>query len=249
MFRNESVAPLPAMIRPDEIDLFSPWREGPDAVATRHVGRDRELDAIRSGARAFASGASPLPLYLFGSSGVGKSHLLTLATKAIDEVTSAAEVSVTVVAEDTVSMRSASQLFEIMTGGHESQPWALWGTEPASGRESRKRHAVLFEDLDRQLRALGTRGRRELRRLLSEGPDMWIVGAGMTLPPELTGADEAFFGAFDPWPLDALDADEARALLDRVAGESEHDVSWRGLRRNLLTLGGGSPRTGSENPP
>jgi hypothetical protein len=230
------------MIRAHEIDLFSPWREGPAAIASRHVGRDRELDAIRSAALAFAGGASPLPLYVFGSSGVGKSHLLTLAIKEIEAVTPAAEVIVTIVPEDTVSMRSASQLFAIMVGGHERQPWAHWGTPHAPGRESRKRHAVLFEDLDRQLRALGTQGRRELRRLLSEGPDMWIVGAGMTLPTELTGADEAFFGAFDPWPLEALDEEEASALLDRVAGESQHDVTWRALRSNLLTLAGGSPR-------
>lgn len=224
------------------IDLYSPWREGPRALEARNVGRERELDAIRSAARAFSRGGSPLPLYLFGANGVGKSHLLTLAIHAVEAVTPAAEVAITVVPEDAIAMRSAAMLFEVMMNGVDRQPWKSW-REPLTRLHDPRRRVVLFEGLDRQLRALGIQGRRELRRLLGDGPDTWIVGAGMTLPDELTAADEAFFAAFDPWPVEALDDEEGGRLLDRVARESVHDIRWRGRRRTLLTLAGGNPRT------
>ena len=57
---------------------FSPWHEAPAALSARHVGRARELDALTSGAAAFARGRAPLPMYLFGEPGSGKSHLLAL---------------------------------------------------------------------------------------------------------------------------------------------------------------------------
>lgn len=224
------------------IDLYSPWREGPRALEARNVGRQRELDAIRSAARAFSRGSSPLPLYLFGASGVGKSHLLTLAIHAVEAVTPAAEVAITVVPEDAIAMRSAALLFDVMMNGVDRQPWKSW-REAAPRSADPRRRVVLFEGLDRQLRALGMQGRRELRRLLGDGPDTWIVGAGMTLPDELTAADEAFFAAFDPWPVEGLDDDEGGQLLDRVARESVHDITWRGRRATLLTLAGGNPRT------
>jgi hypothetical protein len=227
----------------ERVDLYSPWREGVEALHARHVGRERELNAIRAGARAFAGGGSPLPLYVFGTSGIGKSHLLTLAIDVVSEAVSDDTVGVTVVPEDAVAMRSPEQLFSIMSRGVERRPWACWDREPPPRQDPERRRVVIFEALDRQLRALGTQGRRELRRLLGEAPDMWLVCAGMTLPSELTGADEAFFGAFDPWPLDPLDEEEGALLLERVALESEHDPAWRAVRASLLTLAGGNPRT------
>jgi hypothetical protein len=226
-----------------EVDLYAPWREGAEALAQRHVGRERELDAIRSATRAFARGSSPLPLYVFGSSGVGKSHLLSVARAAVGEILAGAAVEVTVVPEDTVAVRAPEELFGIMTAGVPRAPWTSWNSAPAGATPEAKRRVVLFESLDRQLRALGLQGRRRLRQLLGDGPEMWIVGAGMTLPQELTAADEAFFAAFDPWPLDPLDAPDAALLLDRIAGESGHDPSWRALRSTLVTLAGGSPRS------
>ncbi len=225
-----------------EIDLYSPWREGPRTLQTRTVGRERELDAIRAGARAFASGSAPLPVYLYGAAGIGKSHLLTLAIAAVEAVTPVKEVAIRVVPEDAVAMRSARLLFDVMMQGPERRPWLSW-REPSPAPFDGRRRVVLFEDLDRQLRALGVQGRRELRRLLGDGPDVWIVGAGTTLPGELTVADEAFFAAFDPWPLEPLEDDEAGGLLDRMADESEHDATWRPTRRTLSTLAGGNPRT------
>jgi hypothetical protein len=225
-----------------EVDLYAPWREGADALALRHVGRARELDAIRSATRAFARGSSPLPLYVFGSSGVGKSHLLSVARAAVSEILDEDEVAVTVVPEDAIAVRAPEELFGIMTRGVARAPWVSWNAAREDAGPPRRR-VVLFESLDRQLRALGLQGRRRLRQLLGEGPEMWIVGAGMTLPEELTAADEAFFAAFDPWPLDPLDARDGAELLDRVTGESENDPAWRALRSTLVTLAGGSPRT------
>src|SRR5690606_8157730 len=72
---------------------------------------------------------------------------------------------------------------------------------------------ILFEGLDRQLRSLGLEERRALRRELDARADWWLVATGVTLPSELTGKDEAFYGAFDPWPIEPLDEGEAAALL------------------------------------
>ena len=148
-----------------DVDVHSPWREEGSVLSARHVGRDPELDAIRAGARAFAVGAAPLPLYIFGARGSGKSHLLALARDVVEAVTPAADVVVTVVPEDLVAMRSAEHLHRVMLAGPETQAWKRWDDahevrppEPTRGDAHRhprdhakQRHVVLFEGLDRQL--------------------------------------------------------------------------------------------------
>ncbi|HZO12884.1 MAG TPA: hypothetical protein VFB62_06490, partial [Polyangiaceae bacterium] len=209
------------------VDLFAPWREAAEVLRARHVGRTRELEALVGAARAFLSGGAPLPIYLFGPHGVGKSHVLALARAELDG-------AVSFVSEDVPAQRSARDLLARWLAPDEPR-WLRWKETPRVP-EPGERRVLLIDGLDRQLHALGLEERRELRRLLDARSELWIAASGSTLIDELTGRDEAFFGAFDPWPLDPLLDDDARKLLDTHGALPP-------LRGELLvTLAGGQPR-------
>lgn len=228
------------------VDLYSPWRE-PSSVSARHVGRAAELDAILRNAGVFAGGGSPLPMYVFGPRGVGKSHLLTMARERLSELESEG-LQVVWVPEDIPEERSAESLLARMQIGVRPRRWTRWRGEPetatATGSMASGRRVVLFEGLDRQLHALGSGGRHALRRMLDERDDMWLVGTGVSLSSPFTGREEAFYGAFDLRPLEPLDDAEAAALLDAVVGhgiEVAH-AHWQSRRNTLVALAGGNAR-------
>lgn len=202
------------------VDLYTPWREPIAALEARHVGRAEILDAMIEGGSGFAAGRRPLPMYLFGPRGIGKSHLLAVARGALAR----RKIRAVLVPEDIAAQREATRLvarIEAIAGD----------ARPA---------VILFEGLDRQLRSLGLEERRALRRELDARADWWLVATGVTLPSELTGKDEAFYGAFDPWPIEPLDEGEAAALLDVVTGAT--GPRWPARRATLVTLAGGNPR-------
>ncbi len=221
-------------------DLYSPWREPADAKA-RHVGRAAELEAITRNAGVFAGGGAPLPMYVFGPRGVGKSHLLTLAREALHALDG---VRVVWVPEDIPEERSAESLLARMELGVRPR-WMRWrGAGVLEDPAPSGRRVVLFEGLDRQLHALGTAGRHALRRMLDERDDLWLVGTGVSLSAAFTGREEAFYGAFDLRPLEPLDDHEAAALLDAVVagGIDVAHAHWPSRRNTLVALAGGNPR-------
>jgi hypothetical protein len=229
------------MLTAGAIDLHVPWREPPEALLSRHVGRERELEAVVAGARAFARGGRPLPIYLFGPPGSGKSHVLAVAREQIERDM---DVSFGVMPEDAPEQRSAESLVLRLDEAASLPRWHEWSEPPAERdptRSGRRRRIVLVEALDRQLRALGLDGRRSLRRLLDLRRDLWIVGTGATLPPELTAKEEAFYGAFDPWPLEPLDDAASNELLDCLQPAAAHR-RWPAQRAIFVLLAGGLPR-------
>lgn len=66
-----------------DIDAYTPWREPAETLEQRHVARREELDALLGAVRAFLAGRRPLPIYLFGPRGSGKSHLLAMAVNTL----------------------------------------------------------------------------------------------------------------------------------------------------------------------
>ena len=249
-------------------DLYSPWRE-PQGVQQRHVGRKRELDAIANNARAFFKGGAPLPMYVFGPRGVGKSHLLMMVRPRVFAENKDARV--VWVPEDIPELRSAEQLIARMEQGARPRRWRQWKGERTRGESADAtsgRRMVLLEGLDRQLHALGASGRHELRRLLDDRDDLWLVGTGVSLSAAFTGHDEAFYGAFDLRPLEPLNDEEATTLLDTIALGPKHDQGgpphgetaarvgesdrwsrrrvwggrWPMRRRTLVALAGGNAR-------
>ena len=228
-----------------EPDLYTPWREPKAAVAARHVGRQRELGTLRQAASSFARGRRPLPIYLFGPRGVGKSHLLQIAAQQIVEQLRAHGTSLVVVPEDIPALRSADDLWARMSGSSSDGVWAAWREAEAiaAGEAAGARRVVFVEGLDRQLQALGARERKRLRHLLDRPGAPWVVGTGRSLVRELTRTSEAFYGAFDPWPLEPFDEVESAALLDGVAGGAACAFEgWASRRSTLVLLAAGSAR-------
>lgn len=221
-------------------ELYTPWRE-PAAVVARHVGRERELEALRSAIRAFLAGGRPVHLYLFGPRGVGKSHLLTMITAELEEEARKAGAVMITMPEDIPVLRSARATMRRIDRPGGVSRWARRMDDGTS--EEQARRIVLFEGLDRQLRGLDVNGRRELRRLLEDRGD-YLIATGASLDSAFTGKEEAFYGAFDPWPLEVLGDETARQLVTRFVGEScdPEDADWNARLQILVTLAGGNPR-------
>lgn len=230
----------------DRADLYTPWRESQDHLEIRHVGRENEIQAIVASAHSFATGSRPLPMYLFGPRGVGKSHILVMARHVLEADFDGQDIQVILVPEDIPEQRTAQGLMERMVPLHHG--WSRW-PRPSVRSTSQQQPAygkrvVVIEGLDRQLDALGRNERREFRRLLDLDTDIWLIGSGVSLSKAFTGANEAFYGAFDPWPIEPLDDKHAARLLATMAGvaESDDDPRWPARSKALVTLAGGNPR-------
>jgi len=209
------------------VDLHAPWRLSADVLRAVHVGRFAELEALVEAGRRHAAGQPVLPVYLFGPRGVGKSHLLAVAW---DRLGRESGLRVRYLPEDLPELRAPDALYRRMCA--EAGGWSR-GSGPAEGRR-----VALVDGLDRSLRALGRDGRRRLRALLTDDPDLLVMGAGTTLVSELVEADEAFFGAFDPWPVEELGWQDSLDLLSRVVDPAP----GRARRRGFVHLAGGNPR-------
>jgi hypothetical protein len=230
-------------------DVHAPWREAPDTLRARHVGRHEVVESIREAALAFARGGRPLPMYLFGPRGIGKSHVLEIAAAELRAPLADLGVAIAVVPDDIPALRSADDLLARIPSRDAPPRWQRWrggGPAPAGAAPPRERRAVLVEGLDRQLRALGARERKRLRHLLDRDPDIWVLGTGASLTRELTRTTEAFYGAFDAWPLEPLHDDDAASLVDLAAADAAGAAApahaWAPRRGTLVLLGGGNPR-------
>ncbi len=229
------------------IEIYSPWREPEAALVARHVGRDDELDAVTRAVGSFLGGGRPLPIYLFGPRGAGKSHILSLVRSRVERAARSAGATLLYVPEDIPEQRNAGALLARLTVPADRPRWTAWRERPeaalgdsALGRQARPT-IILVEGLDRHLRALRGEGRRTFRHLLDARPWLYLVGTGVTLGPELTGKEEAFYGAFDPRPLGPLDPADAALLLDKVRGAGV-DPRWPARRASLTALAGGNAR-------
>ena len=223
-------------------ELYTPWREAVEAHA-RHVDRERELEALLSAIRSFSAGGHPVHIYLFGPRGVGKSHLLTVAKVELEAELKDSDVELITVPEDIPELRSAKALVYRIDHPSGTSRWNASLVRETHDDSSYRRRVVLFEGFDRQLRSLNVTERRELRRLLEERGD-YLVATGTSLDDTQTGKEEAFYGAFDPWPIEPLTEDHAKALLFKMACDSSaiDETRLHGRLEVLSTLSGGNPR-------
>lgn len=219
----------------EPIDLYTPWHEDATVLRARHVARDEEQQAIREAITSFLDGGAPLPVYLVGARGAGKSHLISLA---IAELRGRALPNLRVlhVPEDVPSAATADELLKRADASDRRR--SRLRPEPAAGSR-----AILFlEGLDLHLGAMSEHERRELRRRWQVG-DVLVVATGCQIPEALTSRDTAFYGWFHVVPLLPLGTDDAKSLLERVAGDAATGArGWPARREALLTIAGGSPR-------
>lgn len=228
------------------IDLYTPWRESSAALQARTIGRDGLIARLHQGGRALLRGAPPLPLYLFGPRGVGKSHVVALVRKHFEQE----GIHVQVVPEDIPAITSAEELLDRARPESEVPRWMRVSdvrVAPPSAPPTRPT-VLVVEGLDKRLEELGTSAAgREQRQLLRGAWDQsghtWVIGTGVGLGAALTDREEAFFAWFDPEAILPLTEAECSALMDRLVPEvvrtSPH---WAGRRDALVTLSGGSPR-------
>lgn len=223
------------------VDPFAPWHEGPSDLWARHVGQAELVAVMRDVLSAWAVGRAPapLPLYLFGPRGSGKSHLLALAR---DEArrTLPPGVRVRLVPEDAPQATTARELLDRI---RTSVGWSSGPPMPTPpGVVDLSGTVVFIESLDLHLESMGEQERRELRRVWQSTPFL-LLGTGRALGEAFTSHDTAFFGAFQAWPVGALGDVDAAELLDRTAGsKASASVDWPVTRRLLVLLAGGSPR-------
>ncbi|MEQ1567851.1 MAG: hypothetical protein ABMA64_19585 [Myxococcota bacterium] len=220
------------------MNLYTPWSEDWSSLHARTRGRDDAVGAIAHGARQLLAGGRPLPLYFFGPRGIGKSHVVCDGVGGVREALEAHGYAVVTLGEDAAEVSDADVLWARLTP--RARP-AWMGVDRSSGGPERA--MVVVEGLDRQLKALGGHGRKRLRALLDAHPQVWVVGTGARLTDELTAHEEAFYGAFQSFPVQPIEGEDAAALIDHEAGEdTEQDPRWPARRQAIVLLSGGNPR-------
>jgi len=154
------------------------------------------------------------------------------------------EFTLIVIPEDIPPSRTADEVVARLFPNEDAPTWMRWGThQPPRQIDPGERLVVLFEGFDRQLGSLPPQERRELRRRVADH-NWLLVTTGIGLGPTMTGRDEAFYGAFDPWPIAPLTDPEADEMLDRlVAGVCDTDAaSWVARKEAIVSLAGGNAR-------
>ncbi|NOY27554.1 MAG: ATP-binding protein [Oligoflexia bacterium] len=225
--------------------LYSPWTDPPELLRQRHVGREESLSALRGALAQWAAGGRPLPVYLYGPRGVGKSHLITMARREAEALLPPA-IQVRSVPEDVPSPRSGDEFWARLVGDP-VPAWERW-QRLATVPNPVPPLLVFVEALDRRLDDLGSKGRMRLRALLRDHPQVGLIGAGARLSDVFIRNDEAFYGSFAVYPLGPLSDDEATALIEhQVASRPGGDdvlasSRWDARRSAIVTLSGGNPR-------
>lgn len=224
-------------MKPERIDLYTPWREAGADLAARTIGRARLRARIEQCVQDYVNGKRPTPLLFQGSRGAGKSHLLSLALYAFRT----AGIHVVYVPEDIPALRSADDLLRRMASKRvQSLDWQTERPGPLAA-------VVLIEALDRRLAELGTtdhgRGERQRLRAAIQQTGTYVMGTVVSVTDALSAQAEPFYGTFDLEALEPLPASDAGPLLDRQTPEEvRQKEAWPARRSALLDLSGGSPR-------
>jgi DNA-binding MarR family transcriptional regulator len=209
-----------------------------DRLLWRHVGRTEVLDQLLETAGSFLAGGKAKGVWLHGPPGCGRTHLMSVLAARLRGASTAAQVPVVRISEDLPGHRSVEALLARIAVETDSAGWEHWPGAAAPSEALSGRRVLLFDGFDRQLRSLGTSGRKALKKALAG--DTWIVATGDSVPDELTRPTEAWRNRFTVVPLSPLTDFQANELLDRTGPE---DPAHLGRRQSLVTLAGGMPRT------
>jgi|GEM_PF-6442823 len=220
------------------IDLYTPWREPAAILHERTVGRDELVRVIEERCVEFAAGRRPLPWFLFGPRGAGKSHLIALLRAAAES----RGVQVKFVPEDIPGTPKASALLRQIDEA--DRPTWMRRPLPPPPAAPRRPTLIIVEGLDKRLGEMSTHAeQQELRRAWDLRQDLWVVGTGVELSPAFTDRVRPFFGWFNPQDVPLFTSEQSEALLDRITPEAVRNrPHWTGRRRALVALAGGSPR-------
>jgi DNA-binding transcriptional ArsR family regulator len=207
------------------LGLLPPCSEELTALRARTVGREALLRRLCASADERKAGGRPLPLYLFGPPGVGKTHLVALARAEL----LARGLRVRFVPDDLPAIRSAEELMAVAEGPNPIE-------------------VLIVEGLDRRLAELGGgpegHSQRQKLRGAWSSQALWVIGTGAALSAELVERQEPFYGWFDPEPVEPLQEEEARALLERgMATQQRAHPRWPAQQEAWLACASGSPRT------
>jgi len=102
---------------------------------------------------------------------------------------------------------------------------------------------IFVEGIDKHLARMDASEQRSLRGWIANRPEILVLATGVTVPPAF-GRDGAFYGTFDPHPLQPMTPSEAVHLLERLVPTDLRGTShWDRRKKALMALSGGSPRT------
>lgn len=218
------------------IDVYTPWHESATGLDARHVSRDAE-PALSLAVDRWLGGEHPLPVYLFGPRGSGKSHLVARELARL-RLAPPPGVRVVHLPEDVAQAATADELMMRI-----ARPTPQRGRLRPVPESDATRTLVFLEALDLHLAAMSETERRELRRLWQRD-DLFVLATGCAIPAALTDRKTAFYGWFHVVPLIPFDTTQSMELLDRVAGPTvTAATAWGARREALCVVAGGSPRS------
>lgn len=208
-------------------------------------------------------------LLFVGPRGVGKTHLVTLIEHRLSQDSDLRErMRIAWLNEDETATSFLRLLIAIYRSLGERYPREfhpstlseLTGKDPSLACEQLG-HALLrdlhgrtvvciMENLDSLFRSLGEAEQRNWRAFLQNHPVITTVATAQTLFDGIADHDDPFFGFFDTRHLQSLSVEEARDLLERIAGlHGRTDLAdflrtgtGRARVDAIRALAGGNPR-------
>lgn len=251
------------------ISHFSPQWTDPDFLEAILVQRGDLLRESVAAVRASVLTDRRRHLLFIGPRGAGKTHLVTLIHHRLRQDPALADrMRVAWLNEDETASSFLRLLIAIYRSLSARYPdefpaatlTALTGKDPDVAREQLTRDLLqhlggrivvcLMENLDRLFRSLSVAELRNWRAFLQNHPVIVTVGTAQALFNGIADQDEPFFGFFDTRHLQPLSADDARALLERIADlQGRRDLveflrtpTGRARVDAIRSLAGGNPR-------
>jgi len=251
------------------VSRFSPNRTDPEVLEAIFVQRhklaevwfERLRDSVLTGVKHH--------LLAVGPRGCGKSHLVALLVSRLGKDPAVSEqVRIAWLPEDETTPSFWKFLLRILRalnaeyGDEFPPPPRDQLAEATDDRRSavltdyllKKLHGrallVVVENLDDVVRGLKDEGQKRWRAFLQEHPVATTLATSQQLTEDLSGRNRPFFNFFQIEHLQPLSADEAQALLRKIATHTDNSSlvaflqtpTGRARVRAIRHLAGGSPR-------
>jgi DNA-binding MarR family transcriptional regulator len=215
---------------------FSPSQTDPELLETISVGREPLLQNVLEKIHDSATSGSTQHVLLWGPSGIGKSHFLSLLFHRLNndkQLHNAIRIARLNEEETSTSLvqflvrvyRSLGQSYpdefaldwldEVLN--HPPGEVAEMLTRRLVARFEKRRLVILVEHLSQFFDSLGPEGQHHLRTLLQEHPFACLIASSQNLFKAVSDRSEPFFGFFQPIPLRPLSLQDAQKLLLKIA--------------------------------